>query len=108
MLDPMKPLMEVLSDQMTNPQYSILVMPFTFGQFRIRLTDLLNPDAFAPPGHASIVQDMCTYKKQTAESVLEKLKTAEDPLKAARSYAKPWNCEYEGGRIRLDNEETPE
>jgi len=50
-----KPIMEAKSSQMTNPRYTVLVMPHLYGQYRIQLTDLANPDKEALPGHGSII-----------------------------------------------------
>ena len=49
---------EVLSNDMTNSDYSILVLPYAFGQFRIQITNVKFRDAYAPVGHGSIVREL--------------------------------------------------
>lgn len=98
------------SDQMQNPNYTVLVRNYMLGQFRIQLTDVRRTDPRAPKGHGQIVQEMCTYRSSTCATTVASLRNSEDPLKLARSWAKPYNCETKGGRIRLDNrpEDRPE
>lgn len=88
---------------MANPKYSILVHSYLGGQFRIQLTRVDLPDSYAPEGHGTIVREMCTYHRTTALAVVADLGGSDDPEKTARGYARPWNCESPGGRIRLDN-----
>ena len=97
-------ILDIRADQMVNKYYTIGVQRYMMGQYRIQLCDLRVPDSYAPEGHGSIVQEMCTYRQPMLKSVVQKLRAAEDPLAVARGYAKPWNCEFEGGRIRLDTE----
>ncbi len=101
-------ILDIRAEKMVNKYYTIGVQRYALGQFRIQLMDLRQPDSYAPEGHGAIVQEMCTYQQPTMKSVIEKLRGAKDPLEVARSYAKPWNCEFEGGRIRLDNKPPPE
>lgn len=96
------PLIEITT--LRNPHYTILVWPFMYGQYRIQLTDKRQPDFFAPDGHGAIVQQLCTYSGPRFVETCVLLGTADDPLALARSWARPWNCESPGGRIRLDNE----
>lgn len=104
MWDETKPLLEVLPDQMTSKTHTLLIQGYAYGQFRIQLTRLGGlEDRTAPPGHGSIVRELCTYSGQTAGSVALLLRLSSDPEGACELLAKPWNCEYPGGRIRLDN-----
>lgn len=91
--------------ELRHPDYTVLVEAFAFGQFRIRLTDKTKPDPYALSGHGSIVREMCTYHLATAESTVAALAEADDPPAFCRALERPWNCEYERGRIRLDNVE---
>lgn len=95
-----------LPQNMENEGYSILVRPYAFGQYRIQLTKVGLKDPWAPKGHGAIVREMCTYDQAKAHEVVDRLAEAEDPEQTAEGYAEDWNCEYPGGRIRLDN--TPE
>ena len=99
-----EPLLEITPNLMQNKNYSILVYPFTFGQFRIRLTNVKIKDSYAPEGHGSIIREMCTYKNATMIETVGKLMESKEPEKTAESFATPYNCEFPGGRIRLDNE----
>lgn len=101
-MDEIKPLAEVLPDQMTSKNHTLIVMPYLFGQFRVQLTRLDRPDTFAPPGHGSIVRELCTYDPHLAGHVVFLLRLSADPEASCEELAKPWNCEYPGGRIRLD------
>jgi hypothetical protein len=96
-------LLQFRGDEMQNARYTILVYNYSLGQFRIRITDREVPDATAPAGHGSIVQELCTYSHAQLAEALTQLRHSRDPLQLARSWAKPWN--QEGGRIRLDNKE---
>jgi len=98
------PLLQFRGDEMQNEDFTILVFHFLLGQFRIKITDLRLPDLTAPEGHGSIVQELCTYQHATLARVITELRHSPDPLELARSWAKPFNCEYRGGRIRLDNQ----
>ncbi len=97
-----KPIMEVFAHQMKDQQHTILVQPYMYGQFRIQLTDISKPDLDAPSGHGSIMRELCTYQADTMEFVCKQLQEAMDPEAVAESFAKSWNCEGPGGRIRLD------
>jgi hypothetical protein len=106
MSEDIKPLIEVLPDQMCSKTHTILVQGFLFGQYRIQLTRLDRPDPFAPPGHGSIVRELCTYNPHTAGTVALILRLASDPEAYCRELERSWNCEDPGhGRIRLDNPE---
>ena len=83
---------------------TILVRSFLAGQYRIQITDKTRPDAGAPEGHGEIVQELCTYRFGTLVDALGELRSADDAVVRARTWARPWNCEGEGGRIRLDNQ----
>jgi len=93
---------EIPEKDMANGNYTVLVRPYTFGQFRIQLTDLRITDDYAPSGHGAIVREMCTYKQDTMEKITSGLAQARDPEVYAESLVKPGNCEGPGGRIRLD------
>lgn len=86
-----------------NAAYTVLVKGNFGGQFRIQLTDVAKPDPGAPPGHGSIVRELCTYKQATAVETTTAIAMSLDPEGYCEGLARPWNCEYEGGRIRLDN-----
>lgn len=86
-------------------RYVILIHRFAYGQFRIQLCDTLKPD-YGDEGAGQIVREMCTYDGGKAAEVLAELVTVDYPEKFCEAMATPWNCEYPGGRIRLDN--TPE
>lgn len=75
--------------------YGVVVYPYALGQFRIQIVDANN--AF------NVHREMCTYKWDTARSTVTQLIESDDPLGTAETFATPWNCEYKGGRIRLDN-----
>lgn len=78
--------------------YHIEVWPYMLGQYRIMLihgTDV--------SGFPHVTRQMCTYQRETAIDTMVKLSLAEDPEAFCRELEKPWNCEYPGGRIRLDN-----
>jgi hypothetical protein len=80
-----------------------------YGQYRIQLTRTDRPDPYAPPGHGSIVRELCTYQSKTCLGVVMWLRLAADPEALCRTYETPWNCEAPGhGRIRLDNQPPPE
>src|SRR5947209_15029468 len=88
-------------EEMQNPRFTILVQHYLLGQFRIQLTDRDWPDRTAPAGHGSIVQEMCTYRSAKLAEVITLLRRSPDPLTLARSWARPFNCDVDGGRIRL-------
>lgn len=93
-----------------NRRYTVLLRRYLARQLRIQVTDLDRPDNSAPAGHGSIVRELCTYRPDTAVAVILNLVTAIDPEEIAQRYARPWNCEGPGLRIRLDNrsEDRPE
>jgi len=43
---------------LTDPNYTILVLNYAFGQYRIQITDKRLIDPFAPAGHGSIEREM--------------------------------------------------
>jgi hypothetical protein len=88
--------------EMQNFRYTILVYHYLLGQFRIQLTDTEVRDPYAPEGHGSIVQEMCTYRYGTLANAVTQLRHSKDPLTLAGSWATPANCDSPGGRIRLD------
>lgn len=104
------PVVEVLRDRMASNRHTVVVRPYTYGQYRIQLTRIDRPDPFAPPGHGSIVRELCTYSPGMAADVVLKLRLAADPEGFCETLAHPGNCEYRGGRIRLDTapEKTPD
>ena len=82
------------------PGYRLEVWPYLCSQYRIMLIKGL--DGF---GYPNVVRQMCTYKRETCVDVCVKLAVADDPEAYCRTeLEKPYNCEYPGGRIRLDNE----
>ena len=97
---------ELFSGDMANESYTVLVRIFLFGQYRIQLTCLDQPDPYAPIGHGSIVRELDSYDQTQAILTCLRLRESEDPEAYCESLAKPFNCEYPGGRIRLDN--TPD
>lgn len=100
--------LEYRSEDMANPNYTILVYPGTFGLIRINLTDLRQPDSYAPEGHGSIVRILDTYKVETASRVMFDLSESEEPRDYCITLERDWNCEMSddgplaGDRIRLD------
>ena len=103
-------LVEVEAKDMAAKNRTILVRAYAIGQFRIQITDISQGTGIlgAPPGHGDIVQEMCTYKSHTMVRAVAELMSVKDPVKLARSWAKPHNCEFPGGRIRMDNEPAVE
>lgn len=99
---------EILSDEMTNHNYTVLARDYAFGQIRIQLTDLRKPDRYAPEGHGTIVRELDTYKVETAAWCMGQLSMAEEPEKWCIEQERDWNCEFSGDgpmpgdRIRLD------
>jgi hypothetical protein len=77
-----------------NPKYKVVVRAYTFGQFRLQLCEWFEEN---------IVREACTYDRMTAIKVKDEIAMADDPEAYLNSLAKPWNCEYPNGRIRLDN-----
>ncbi len=69
----------VRRDECKNERFVVYVHAYTFDQKRIQLIDKQLPDYGGHEG--SIIREMCTYKDETMK-----------------------NCEFKGGRIRLDNE----
>lgn len=94
---------QILPKDMSNDEYSILIRPYAFGQYRIQLTNVTRPALGAPEGHGDIVREMCTYKADTMREVTKGLAAAGDPEAYCETLVRPYNCEYKGGRIRLDN-----
>lgn len=104
MTDTPDPFTEILPDQMASGRHSILIRPYAYGQLRIQLTRTDRPDGYAPPGHGSIVRELCTYEPRTAVRVVTLMRVAADPEAYCRTLETPHNCEAPGrGRIRLDN-----
>ncbi len=83
-----------------NERYEIFIVPYLLGQYRIQICDKTN----LVDGLPDIIREMCTYQEQTKTRVVKELVESEDPLIAAETYAKPYNCEGLGARIRLDNQ----
>jgi hypothetical protein len=82
--------------------YRIEVWPYTFGQYRIMLIKGSNPHLGGP----NVIRQMCTYQRGVCVQTCIDLLTTADPELYCRQLEKPWNCEYPGGRIRLDNTES--
>ncbi len=93
-----------------NDRYGVLVYGYLFGQYRIQLTDRQRPEYGAPDGHGSIVQLLDTYDPLKLIMVVRAILNADDPLALCESKARPWNTNFVGDRIRLDNkpEDRPE
>ena len=96
--------MKVPNSEMASDHHTFYVEPYAFGQYRIRITDLRQPDYYAPKGHGSIVQELWTYNVETYTRVVEELKQAKDVLGYVETLRKPWNSEFPGDRVRLDND----
>jgi hypothetical protein len=96
-------LLEARAGSAVSPVHSVLVRPYAYGQYRIQLTRTDRPDYDAPEGHGSIVRELCTYNRATAYLIASAIATAEEPEAYCFGLERPWNCEYTGGRIRLDN-----
>ena len=86
-----------------NHHYSVIVRHYMCDQYRIQLCDIRVPDPWSPPMHGGLVQELCTYHEKRALAVTDLLCMVREPLEMARCFATPDNCEYDGGRIRLDN-----
>jgi hypothetical protein len=99
-----EPFVQFKAGEMYNPRFTILVYHYLLGQFRIQITDTELQDETAPEGHGSIVQEMCTYRTRKLAEVITLLRYSPDPLQLARTWAKPFNCDFHGGRIKLDNQ----
>lgn len=99
-----KPIAEFPRDRMGNRRYSLRVMPYLFGQFRLQLLDheRLEPDT----GQPSIAQELCTYKRDIYTMVSSAIIMAVDPLAYCLTLANKYNCDGPGGRIRLDVDST--
>ena len=54
----MTPVCEVLSEDMKNPGFTVIVYPYALGQFRIQVTELRFPSGYAPEGHGSIAREL--------------------------------------------------
>lgn len=102
-VDPFSMLPLYSETNLTNPDYTILVYPYAFGQYRIKLTSKLQPDTYAPLGHGAIVRECDTYSYEKAKETIDKMKEAIDPKQYLNRLANHKNTEYEGDRIRLDN-----
>lgn len=50
--------LKISNEEMKCDRHTILVENYMFGQYRIRLTDLTQPDSYAPEGHGSIVREL--------------------------------------------------
>lgn len=51
-----EPLLEYLD--IRNPRYTVLVVSYAYGQFRIQVTDKEVPDFHARSGHGAIVREL--------------------------------------------------
>lgn len=81
-----------------NKDYKVVARAFTFRQFRLQLLR----KHFAT-GQFEIVREMCTYELMTAITMRDGICSCTRPEEYMESFARPWNCEVKGGRIRLDN-----
>lgn len=90
----LKPLFDVSPLSMRNSDYHVEVWPYLLGQFRIMLMKA---------GTVDIVRQACTYQMDRMARVVVALVLSEDPPAYLESLARPWNCEFPGDRIRLDN-----
>lgn len=93
-----EPFYKVFSSMMTNKGFQIEIWNYMFGQFRIQLQ---RPPSVGPS--PDIVRECCTYSFPKAMSLIAQLAFEEDPAAYLETLATPENCEYKGGRIRLDN-----
>lgn len=102
-------LLDVRASKMRNPQYSIIVYQYLLGQWRINLCESREgpSNESYPEGHGEIKQAGCTYSPSTAHMIVKQLMEADEPLALFRSWARPYNSEYPGDRIRLDNKPSP-
>lgn len=81
-----------------NQNYGILVAPYAFGQYRIKLLDMRKMS------HDNIVREMCTYRDIAMFLAISAMTAHDDPEQWCRSVSRPWNTENPiKGRIRLDN-----
>jgi hypothetical protein len=98
------PLVQIYAGAMISPRHSVIMRRYLMGQYRIQLTRVDEPDPHAPPGHGTIVRELCTYNRAFAVSTVLVLRGHDDPERWCRSIERPWNCESPGrGRIRLDS-----
>ena len=99
-----KPLAEFPREQMGNARYSLRVMPFLLGQFRLQLLD--HERLWPGTNEPEIVQELCTYKPDTYRMVSAAIIMAVEPLAYCLTLATKFNCDGPGGRIRLDTTDT--
>jgi hypothetical protein len=92
----------IKATNLRHPRYCVMVYQFLLGQWRIMLCDKGAPDEGGLPG---IVREMCTYDADRMTATVVRLAQSTDPEALCNSWAKPWNCEGHGGRIRLDTTE---
>jgi hypothetical protein len=81
----------------------VLVYPYAFGQYRIKLTSKLDPDSGAPLGHGSIIRECDTYHYDLAAKIVKKIVESEEPYTYLSSLANLKNSYSSNDRIRLDN-----
>ena len=77
-----------------NGKHLLVIRQYLYGQWRLQLCKLTEEE---------IVREACTYKRETAVAIKDAIHNAEDPEAYMESLAAGWNCEFKGGRIRLDN-----
>lgn len=100
-----KPLLILTAAECKDPNRAVVIYPAFYGMLRICVCDKRFEGLGAPPGTGGIIRILETYNPLTASKVTITLRDAEDMEKAAEAYARPWNCEGPGGKIRLDTEE---
>lgn len=81
----------------SNKAYSLAIRGYLWGQHRLQL--MKGDDKH-------IVREACTYSSSLAGNIAMALMEADDPEAYMESLAKPWNCEGNGLRIRLDNKQA--
>lgn len=79
-----------------NQGYYVVIRQFLFGQYRLQLVKRNALDG-------DIVREACTYDLLTAIGTRDAICAADIPEAYMESLATKDNCEYQGGRIRLDN-----
>src|SRR5215203_4321209 len=82
--------------QHPNKIHILIVRENLFKQFRLQLC---KDDEY------NIVREACAYHRHIAVAVKDLILSSDDPEKKLGDFAKPYNCDGPGGRIRLDNKE---
>jgi hypothetical protein len=92
-----KPLMEIREPAMKAEGYSAQLWRYLLGKWHVML---LKRNRLGVP---MIVRELCTYNRERALEEMVALMLSPDPEAHCELLAMPWNCEGNGGRIRLDN-----